>query len=52
LIRIYGAGPSFAKSLLMQFNKSLSEGEAKQKADALFAQTKGNLFFLPSFVWL
>jgi len=40
-LRIYGAGASFAKSLLIQFNKNLSEEEAKQKADTLFAQTKG-----------
>jgi DNA polymerase gamma 1 len=39
--RIYGAGLKFAIQLLQQFNPSLSEPEAKQTAEALYAATKG-----------
>ncbi|CAG0885501.1 unnamed protein product [Cyprideis torosa] len=39
--RIYGAGKSFAASLLRQFNPRLSEAEAKEKATKIYAETKG-----------
>lgn len=39
--RIYGAGQKYAEKLLLQFNHRLTEGEAKQKAETLYANTKG-----------
>merc|ERR1719500_1779902 len=39
--RIYGAGEPFARSLLMQFNSSLSEEEAAKRAKHMYLQTKG-----------
>lgn len=45
--RIYGAGQTFAQTLLKQFNPSISDAEAKSKAMKMFALTKGKrLFFL------
>ena len=35
--RIYGAGEPFARSLLMQFNSSLSEEEAAKRAKHMFS---------------
>lgn len=39
--RIYGAGQSFAEQLLKQFNPTMSEQDARQKAKKMFALTKG-----------
>ena len=39
--RIYGAGQKYAEKLLLQFNHRLTESEAKQKAETLYANTKG-----------
>lgn len=39
--RIYGAGQSFAERLLMQFNHRLSRQEAAEKAQQMYAVTKG-----------
>lgn len=39
--RIYGAGQKYAEKLLLQFNHRLTENEAKQKAETLYANTKG-----------
>ena len=39
--RIYGAGEPFARSLLMQFNSSLSEEEAGKRVKHMYLQTKG-----------
>ncbi|KAL9082993.1 MAG: hypothetical protein Q9159_006052 [Coniocarpon cinnabarinum] len=39
--RIYGAGLSFAQTLLKQFNPSLSDAEVKSTAEALYKSTKG-----------
>ncbi|KAH9520139.1 hypothetical protein Btru_060114 [Bulinus truncatus] len=39
--RIYGAGPTFAEKLLLQFNPQLSQQEAKNKAAEMYKQTKG-----------
>ena len=39
--RIYGAGEPFARSLLLQFNPSLSEEEAGRRAKHMYLQTKG-----------
>merc|ERR1719220_191822 len=39
--RIYGAGEPFARSLLMQFNSSLSEEESAKRAKHMYLQTKG-----------
>jgi len=39
--RIYGAGEPFARSLLMQFNSSLSEEEAAKRVKHMYLQTKG-----------
>lgn len=39
--RIYGAGQQFAERLLKQFNPAMSDGEAKGKANKMFALTKG-----------
>ncbi|PIK41139.1 putative DNA polymerase subunit gamma-1-like [Apostichopus japonicus] len=41
--RIYGAGKKFARHLLMQFNDSLSSNEAWEKAEGIFATTKGEI---------
>nr|CAG4640618.1 EOG090X00SQ [Eulimnadia texana] len=41
--RIYGAGERFAKTLLMQFNHALTEAEAVEKAQRMYAITKGKL---------
>jgi DNA polymerase gamma 1 len=38
---MYGAGKTFAEKLLMQFNHELSVAEAKEKADVMYAKTKG-----------
>nr|XP_035928526.1 DNA polymerase subunit gamma-1 isoform X3 [Halichoerus grypus] len=39
--RIYGAGQPFAERLLMQFNHRLSRQEAAEKAQQMYAVTKG-----------
>jgi len=39
--RIYGAGQKYAEKLLLQFNHRLMESDAKQKAETLYANTKG-----------
>lgn len=39
--RIYGAGLTFAQSLLRQFNPKLKEADAKRIAEALYLNTKG-----------
>lgn len=39
--RIYGAGQSFAERLLMQFNHRLTRQEAAEKAQQMYAVTKG-----------
>ena len=39
--RIYGAGNPFAVQLLKQFNSTISDGEAEEKASTLYAATKG-----------
>ncbi|KAI8322639.1 DNA polymerase gamma [Martensiomyces pterosporus] len=39
--RIYGAGVKYATSLLLQFNPDMTEAEAKEKAEKLYASTKG-----------
>ena len=39
--RIYGAGRKFAEKLLLQFNPSMSENEAHQKAKHMYESTKG-----------
>lgn len=39
--RIYGAGQNFAEGLLKQFNPTLSDTEARTKAQKMFAITKG-----------
>jgi len=39
--RIYGAGEPFARSLLMQFNSSLTEEESAKRAKHMYLQTKG-----------
>ncbi|XP_011197773.2 DNA polymerase subunit gamma-1, mitochondrial [Bactrocera dorsalis] len=39
--RIYGAGQNFAEGLLKQFNPTLSDTEARVKAQKMFAITKG-----------
>lgn len=39
--RIYGAGQNFAERLLKQFNPSISEREARSKAQKMFTLTKG-----------
>ncbi|RWS03724.1 DNA polymerase subunit gamma-1-like protein [Dinothrombium tinctorium] len=40
--RIYGAGKSFAARFLQLSNPQMSEKEAKNKADKIYRQTKGN----------
>lgn len=39
--RIYGAGRNFAEKLLMQFDPSLSEKDARFKARNMYTKTKG-----------
>lgn len=39
--RIYGAGQPFAERLLMQFNHRLTQEEAAEKAQQMYAVTKG-----------
>lgn len=39
--RIYGAGQPFAERLLMQFNHRLTKREASEKAQQMYAVTKG-----------
>lgn len=39
--RIYGAGQPFAERLLMQFNHRLTRQEAAEKAQQMYAVTKG-----------
>lgn len=39
--RIYGAGQPFAERLLMQFNHRLTSEEAAEKAQQMYAVTKG-----------
>ncbi|XP_016156443.1 PREDICTED: DNA polymerase subunit gamma-1 [Ficedula albicollis] len=39
--RIYGAGQPFAERLLMQFNHRLSQQQAREKAQQMYAVTKG-----------
>ncbi|XP_043838904.1 DNA polymerase subunit gamma-1 isoform X1 [Dromiciops gliroides] len=39
--RIYGAGQPFAERLLMQFNHRLTPQQAKEKAQQMYAVTKG-----------
>jgi DNA polymerase gamma 1 len=39
--RIYGAGKQYAAALLARFNPSMPSSEAKEKADDLYAKTKG-----------
>ncbi|XP_050298429.1 DNA polymerase subunit gamma-1, mitochondrial isoform X2 [Anthonomus grandis grandis] len=45
--RIYGAGQQFAERLLSQFNPSMGESEARNKALKMFTLTKGKkIYFL------
>lgn len=39
--RIYGAGLPFAERLLMQFNHRLTQQQAREKAQQMYAVTKG-----------
>ncbi|NWX46338.1 DPOG1 polymerase, partial [Steatornis caripensis] len=39
--RIYGAGQPFAERLLMQFNHRLTQEQAREKAQQMYAVTKG-----------
>ncbi|KAJ1901457.1 DNA-directed DNA polymerase gamma mip1, partial [Coemansia sp. IMI 209127] len=39
--RIYGAGVKYATTLLLQFNPDMTEAEAQEKAEQLYASTKG-----------
>jgi hypothetical protein len=41
---MYGAGKAFAEKLLMQFNHQLSVVEAKDKANLMYSETKGNRY--------
>ncbi|KAJ8942912.1 hypothetical protein NQ314_009887 [Rhamnusium bicolor] len=43
--RIYGAGQNFAERLLKQFNPSMSEIEARSKAQKMFTLTKGKRIY-------
>lgn len=43
--RIYGAGQNFAERLLQQFNPSMSESEARNKATKMFNLTKGKRIY-------
>lgn len=38
--RIYGAGVKFAERLLLQFNRTMSPNDARQKAKLMFKMTK------------
>lgn len=40
--RIYGAGLTFAQSLLRQFNPTMKESDAKEVAKKLYQETKGS----------
>ncbi|KAI7832034.1 DNA polymerase family A-domain-containing protein [Kickxella alabastrina] len=40
--RIYGAGVKYATTLLLRFNPDMTETEALEKANRLYASTKGN----------
>lgn len=45
--RIYGAGQQFAERLLKQFNPTMTESEARNKAQKMFTMTKGKkIYFL------
>lgn len=44
--RIYGAGQNFAERLLKQFNPTMSESEARNKALKMFNLTKGRKTYL------
>ena len=46
--RIYGAGRTFAEKLLMQFDPTMSEQDAKKKARDMYTQTKGRRLSLKS----
>ncbi|XP_065703240.2 DNA polymerase subunit gamma-1 isoform X1 [Patagioenas fasciata] len=46
--RIYGAGQPFAERLLMQFNHRLTQQQAREKAQQMYAVTKGVRRFLLS----
>ncbi|KAJ2157906.1 DNA-directed DNA polymerase gamma mip1 [Coemansia sp. RSA 552] len=39
--RIYGAGVKYATTLLLQFNPDMAEADAREKAERLYASTKG-----------
>ncbi|KAJ2549786.1 DNA-directed DNA polymerase gamma mip1 [Coemansia sp. RSA 1933] len=39
--RIYGAGVKYATTLLLQFNPDMTEAQAQEKAEQLYASTKG-----------
>ncbi|XP_066999323.2 DNA polymerase subunit gamma-1, mitochondrial [Anabrus simplex] len=43
--RIYGAGQQFAERLLKQFNPSMSDSDARIKANKMFTLTKGRRIF-------
>ena len=43
--RIYGAGMTFAKQLLQQFNPLLGDLEAKELASKMYSQTKGEKLY-------
>lgn len=45
LSRIYGAGQNFAQSLLKQFNPTMSDAEARSKAQKMFKLTKGGRYY-------
>ncbi|KAJ2002451.1 DNA-directed DNA polymerase gamma mip1, partial [Coemansia thaxteri] len=40
--RIYGAGVKYATTLLLQFNPDMPEADAQEKAERLYASTKGS----------
>ncbi|XP_021943880.2 DNA polymerase subunit gamma-1 isoform X1 [Folsomia candida] len=44
--RIYGAGVKFAERLLLQFNRTMSPNDARQKAKLMFKMTKGDRKYL------
>ena len=46
--RIYGAGRTFAEKLLMQFDPTMSEQDAKKKARDMYTQTKGRRLSIKS----
>ncbi|KAI3645400.1 hypothetical protein MP228_008328 [Amoeboaphelidium protococcarum] len=45
--RIYGSGLNFASTLLSKYNPSMSEEDAKNKAQLLYNKTKGIKWFPP-----